>query len=183
MDVALFVYMGLALGIPLAAALLLLAYDVGISERHHSHHDTYVIGSNLMLVLVFVMIVMGVIGVLLGWLCTIGVFWVRYPLVMSFFDSFLVITFAFWLALRRYKVTTYDDRLEITPFLGPRRIVAYDDITTMEWTPSLLMPNGRNVGVYVGQKRVALLWSGLDLDQILVRMGRFDTLDSLSASR
>jgi len=177
------VYMGIAFLIPLASSLLLFVYDVGISERHHSHHDTYVIGSNLMITLVLAMILMGGIGILLGWLCLIGVFWMDCSFVMSFFDAFLVVTFAFWLVIRRYKVTTYDDRLEITPFFGPRTAVAYDDISAMEWTPSILMPSRRNVVIYVGQKPVALLWSGLDLEQILVRINRFDVLDSLSSAR
>ena len=177
------VYMGIAFCVPAASALLLFVYDVGISERHHSHHDTYVIGSNLMITLVLAMIVMGAIGILLGWLCLIGVFWLHYSLVMGFFDAFLVVVFAFWLILRRYKVTTYDDHLEITPFFGRKTTFSYSDITAMEWTPSILMPSRRNIGVYVEGKRAALLWSGLDLDQILMRINRFDILDSLSAAR
>ena len=51
----------------------------------------------------------------------------------------------------------------------------------MEWTPSILLQNSRNVRVFVGHRRRALLWGALDLDQILIRIDRFDVLDNLSS--
>ena len=176
-------YTALAVAIPVAASIIVFTREVGISERHHSHHDTYVIGSTLTLMLVFTMIIMGAIGLLLGWLCLVGVFRASYTVVLGFFDAFLVITFLLWLLLRRYKVVIYDDHLEYTPFFGHKVTVAYDEISAMEWSPSILMPSSRSIRVFVGNRRRVLLWSGLDLDQILVRINRFDTLDNLSSSR
>ncbi len=170
----------LSAGIPLFTALVLKFSDGGIAERHHSHHDTYVISSTLMWTLVFAMIVMGSLGILLGWLCKVGVFDVDESVVIGFFDAFLFVTFAYWWLIRRYKVVTYDDRLEVTPFLGRTASIAYRDISAMEWTPSLLIPNSRNVRVFVGHRSRALLWAGLDLDQILIRIDRFDALEDLA---
>ena len=39
-------------------------------------------------------------------------------------------------------------------------------------------PNGRNINVFVGNRRRALLWSALDLEQILIRINRFDVLEN-----
>lgn len=172
-----------AAGIPIMAGVLLWLESESISERHHSHHDTYVIASSLTWTLTFAMMFMGALGVLLGWLCMLGVFAADASVVLGFFDAFLFVSFAYWLVVRRYKVVTYDDRMEVTPFFGRTSSVNYADITAMEWTPSLLFPGGRNVRVFVGHRRRALLWSGLDLDQILIRINRFDTLEELPARR
>lgn len=171
----------LAAGIPLTAALILRVSDGGIAERHHSHHDTYVIASTLTWTLVFAMVIMGSLGVLLGWLCIVGVFVVDVAVVMGFFDAFLVVSFVYWWLVRRYKVVTYDERMEVTPFFGRTVSIDYEEISAMEWTSSLLLPNSRNVRVFVGHRRRALLWCGLDLDQILIRINRFDTLEDLAA--
>lgn len=172
-----------AVGIPLVSTIILRMSDAGISERHHSHHDTYVIASSLAWTLVFAMIVMGSLGVLMGWLCAVGVFGADPAVVMGFFDAFLVVSFLFWWLIRRYKVVTYDEHMTVTPFFGRTAFIAYGDISAMEWSPSILMPNGRNVRVFVGHRRRALLWSGLDLDQILIRINRFDALEDLATPR
>lgn len=169
----------LAAGIPLLATIILRFSDVGIAERHHSHHDTYVVAGTLSWTLVFSMIIMGALGVLLGWLCIVGVFDADIEVVMGFFDAFLIVTFVFWWLLRRYKVVTYDTRMEVTPFFGRTRSVSYDEISAMEWVPSISVSNGRNVHVFVGHRRAALLWAGLDLDQILIRINRFDAIEDL----
>lgn len=171
----------LAVFIPTVAALSLWANDAEIAERHHSHHDTYVIAGTLMLSLVFAMVFMGVLGLMLAWLCAVGVFSTQPAVPLAFFDAFLVVSAAYWWVLRRYKVVTYEDRLEVTPFFGRRTVIAYADISSMEWAPSFLIRGNRNVRVYVGNRRKALLWSVLDLDQILIRINRFDVLADLPA--
>lgn len=171
----------IAVGIPLAAAVLLWKNSGTIAERHHSHHDTYVVAGTLTWSLVFAMIFMGALGTLLGWLCTMGVFHMDPTVVLGFFDSFLVVSFLYWLLLRRYKVVTYDDRMEVTPFFGRTVEIPYARISAMEWTPSILMQSSRNVHVFVGTRRKAVLWGGLDLNQILIRINRFDVLDNVSS--
>lgn len=175
------VFAVLAAAVPLLAMLVLRLSTHDISERHHRYHDTYVIASSLTWTLVLVMIIMGSLCILLGWLCSIGVYTVKNTLIMSFFDAFLVMTFIQWLILRRYKVVTYDDYMTVTPFFGLKATIPYKDISVMKWTPSIIIRNGRNIRVFVGQDQRALLWSGLDLDQILIRINRFDALEDLAA--
>lgn len=170
-----------AAAIPLSAALMIWIDAGSIFERHHSHHDTYVVARTFSWTLMFAMIFMGSLGILLGWLCLVGVFNASAPVVLGFFDAFLGVSMGFWLILRRYKVVTYDERMEVTPFFGRMTTILYKDISAMEWVPSLLMPSSRNIRVFVGHRRRALLWAGLDLDQILIRVNRFDAIDNLSA--
>ncbi len=170
-----------AILIPLAATYMLWSSNGVISERHHSHHDTYVIAGTLSFSLVFAMILMGVLGVLFWWLCAVDVFKADGVVVMGFFDAFLVVSFVYWLLLRRYKVVTYDDYMVVTPFFGRSVSIPYARISAMQWSPSILKPGDKNVRVFVGHRRSALLWSALDLEQILIRIDRFDVLDNLSS--
>ena len=169
-----------SVAIPIAALIIVWLGDESIAERHHSHHDTYVIAGSLNFALLAAMIFMGSLGMLLGWLCMVEVFSVDASVVLGFFDAFLLVAFVYWLLLRRYKVVTYADRMRVTPFLGRTKTIDYESITAMEWAPSLLMPNNRNVWVHAGPRCKALLWSALDLDQILIRIDRFDALENLS---
>jgi hypothetical protein len=171
----------IAVLIPVVAGIMLWATSGDISERHHSHHDTYVMASTLSWSLVFSMVFMGALGILLEWLCMVGVFRANGVVVLGFFDAFLIVAFVYWLLLRRYKVVTYDDEMVVTPFLGKTVVIRYKDISAMEWTTSIITPKSRNVRVFVGHQRRALLWSVLDLNQILVRINRFDVLDNLSS--
>lgn len=169
----------ISLCLPLVALLSLWAIDTEIAERHHSHHDTYVIAGRLTLSLVLTMVFMGALSIILAWLCTVGVFETHPSVPLSFFDAFLVIAFVYWWVLRRYKVVTYEDHMEVTPFAGSRVSIAYSEISAMEWTPSHIIRNSRNVRVFVDNKPKTLLWSALDLDQILIRIDRFDVLADL----
>jgi len=164
--------------IPAIATISILVYNVDIAERHHRHHDTYLIAGTLTWSLVFAMVFMGALGTLVGWLCQVGVFSVDHVTVLGFVDSFLVVSFSYWVLLRRYKVVTYEDRLEVTPFWGRTASIDYADISLMEWSPSVLIFGGRNVQVFVGNKKRALLWSALDIEQILIRIDRFDVFEN-----
>ena len=167
--------------IPLLATFVFRVQDEGFSERHHSHHDTYVVSMSLTWTLVLAMFVMGALGILLGWLCSISVFETNSAVVMGFFDAYLLVSFLCWVCLVRYKVVTYDDYMAVTPFIGRTHAVTYAHITAMKLIPSVLIKGKRNIRVYEGDKKRALLWCGLDLDQILIRINRFETLEDLSA--
>lgn len=177
-DVSVWVFGAIAILIPATAVVFLLFRDAGIAERHHSHHDTYLVAGTLIWSMVFALVFMGTLGALLGWLCMIGVFQTNAETVLVFFDSFLVVAFVYWLFLRRYKVVTYEDHLEVTPFMGRRQSINYADISSLEYSPSFIITNGRNINVFVGNRRRALLWSALDLEQILIRINRFDVLEN-----
>ena len=167
--------------IPLLATIVLRAHDEGLSERHHSHHDTYTVSVSLTWTLVLSMFVMGVLGLLLGWLCSISVFETNASVVMGFFDAYLLASFFCWLLFVRYKVVTYDEYMEVTPFVGRMSTVVYEDITALKWTPSFLIKGKQSIRVYVGDKQRALLWCGLDLEQILIRINRFEVLENIAA--
>lgn len=163
----------------MVAALIEWGSDLGISERHHSHHDTYVVSGAFTRALVFAMIFMGCMGVVFCWLCRIGVFAASTVVVAGFFVAFIVVMFAMWALMRRYKVVTYDDRMEVTPFVGRTVEVRYADITEMEWANPWTVSDMPSIHVMVGDRYVATLWSALDLEQILQRINRYDVLENV----
>lgn len=168
--------MSLIAGIPLMAGVMVWASSTDISERHHSHHDTYTVASTFSWVVMFCMVFMGALGLLMAWLCSLDVYEVDSLLVLAFFASFLGVAFAVWVAMRRYKVVTFEDRMYVTPVVGPAVTIYYADITSMVWESSPFTSRSIGVTVYVGQRRRARLWTVLDLDQILMRVDRFDVL-------
>ena len=173
------VLIALVAGIPIVVSILEWAFASRTAERHHGHHDTYVVAASLSRAMVVSMIFMGFMGLLFALLCTNGVFEtaVDVRVVLGFFAAFLVVLLIIWLALRRYQVKLYDDYLEITPFVGPSEQVAYAEIDRMAWTGIRAGTGYQNLSVYVGGKRVAVLLGILDIDQILMRINRFDALD------
>ena len=166
-------------GIPLVAVIIEWAAAAHTAERHHSHHDTYVVASSLLRAMVISMVFMGLMGLFLAWLCRDGVFGdaVDVRVVLGFFAAFLVVLMLIWLALHRYRVMLYDDSMTVRPFLGADRTVAYADIERLAWTGIRAGTGYQNLSVYSGGKRVAILLGILDIDQILMRINRFDVLD------
>lgn len=173
------VLLALMAGVPVVAAVIEWSGDLGISERHHSHHDTYVVSSAFTRALVFAMIFMGSMGLIFCWLCTVGVFAASVEVIAGFFAAFLVVMFAMWFLMRRYKVVTYDDRMEVTPFVGPERVIRYRDITSMTWANHWTMGEVPSVHVMVGGRYAAMIWSAIDVEQILQRINRYDVLESV----
>ena len=55
--------------LPIFALLFEHVGNVRISERHHRHHDTYVVPVAFTRGLVLAMAFMSVLGLVLGWLC------------------------------------------------------------------------------------------------------------------
>ena len=166
-------------GIPLIAAFLEWAIGRGAAERHHGHHDTYVVAASLTRAMVVSMVFMGIMGLFLSKLTSDGVFAGRVDVrvVLGFFAAFLVVLMIIWLELRRYQVKLYDEAMVVTPFVGPSKTIPYADIDRMAWTGIRAGTGYQNLSVYVGEKRAALLLGILDIDQILMRINRFDVLD------
>ena len=169
--------------IPLFAVIMLMPMmtlpiellgDNVIIERHHLHHDTYLVPRSISSALMLMMLFVGMLGVVVGWLCNVGVFHADIVIVLAFFATFIMATFVLWLGIRRYRLMTYDDRLQVRGFAGPTRIVRYADITEIRRLPRTLN-NYQSVRVYAGETRI-FLWGLLDLDQILARIDRFDVL-------
>lgn len=172
------VFLALVALVPLVAAILDWALSLGISERHHSHHDTYEISDTLMKAIVMGMVFMGIAGVLFAWLCTTGVFAADVDAILGFFVAFLLVLFCTWLAMRRYSVKLYDDVMEVTPFVGRSVTVAYDDITAMRWRGRRLASGYQSLGIWVGARCRTTIWGGLDIEQILLHIDRFDCLEN-----
>ncbi len=162
--------------LPIVALVYQRVADTGMAERHHRHHDTYVVPVMLTRTLSVVMLFMAVLGAALTWLCSLGAFTASPLVVLSFFLSFVATTFCLWFVMRHYSVVTYRDYMVITPFAGRKRTIRYRDIERMEWTRSII-GSRQNVRVYVrGQKRGSTIWGTLDVQQILMGVNRFDVL-------
>ena len=165
--------------IPAIAVILEWSAAARTASRHHTHHDTYVVATSLSRAMVVSMVFMGLMGLFLGKLTSDGVFAgsADARVVLGFFVAFLGVLFVIWLALRRYQVKLYDGYMEVTPFIGPNVEIAYDDIDSMVWSGIRAGTGYQNLGVYVDGKRAATLLGILDIDQILMRINRFDVLD------
>ena len=162
--------------LPVVACLIEWAGSAGISERHHSHHDTYVISSALSRSLAFAMVLMGAIGLMLGWLCDVGGFDVSADVVVPFFSSFVIVVFVLWAFMRRYRVSLYDDFMDVRPYIGHMRTVKYDQIERMEWTGVRCGTGFRSLVIYPAGEHPVKLPGVLDLEHILVRIDRDDAL-------
>ena len=126
-----------AVVIPLVATLMLVRGNGTIAERHHSHHDTYLIANTFTWMLVFAMIVMGSLGILLGWLCTLDVFTSDKTAAAFFKESSALLTSRLLPALSliglhefdtdvQMLVTMFDENDETTS-LDPKKIAAADE--------------------------------------------------------
>lgn len=166
----------IAVGMPLLSIFIELAGSAGISERHHSHHDTFVISSALTRSVVLSMVFMGVTGLLLTWLCALSVFRADPTVVLSFFSSFIFVAFFMWLIMRRYRVSLYDDFMDVRPFFGGMRSVNYADIESMEWAGVRVGTGYRDLVVYEDGDVFTRIPGVLDIEQILLRIDRYDVL-------
>ena len=162
--------------IPAVALVLEHVGNVRISERHHSHHDTYVVPVSFTRGLDLAMTFMSVLGLVLGWLCAALEFLPEALPVFAFFDAFIVTCFVMWAILRRYKVSVFDERLMITPFLGSDATVRYDRIDVMQWTGLRKASGYRDLIIWAGGRRVGRLSGMVDIEQILMAIDRFDAL-------
>ncbi len=172
-----FALMVVAIIIPVISSLIdAMSNAAGISERHHSHHDTFVVETSFSRAVIIAMYFMAVVGIILSWLCTMDVFTARPVVVLSFFVAFLAVMLVMWLGMRRYRVAAYDDYMDITPFVGSTIHIVYSDIERMEWYGLRKGSGYRNLRIYVDGRPVGMLWGVLDVEQILMRVDRFDVL-------
>ena len=74
-----------------------------------------------------------------------------------------------------------DNQMIVTPFLGGDVTVGYADIESMEWTGFRKGTGYRDLAIYVGGRKVVTLVGVLDLEQVLVRINRFDVLGRSSS--
>lgn len=165
-----------AVAVPLAALLMERAGSVRITERHHSHHDTYVVSAPFSRALVTAMSFMSVLGLTLAALCSLGVFVGDGSFSLAFADSFLVACFVMWCMLCRYRVSTFHDCMEVTPLVGESVWVRYDQIERLEWVGLRMESGFRSLNVWVDGRRAVTLLGIVDVERIVMRMDRFDLL-------
>lgn len=163
-------------GIPLVAIIAELLAGEKLSERHHVHHDTYTLSPVVSRTLVLVMVFMGVLGGLVSWLCHLGVFATEPTVPLAFFISFQMTLFVMAIGVIRYQVMAYDDHMVVRPGFGRTRTIRYDQIDRMEWVQSFLGPRLRDMRVHTRQDVTVRLWCLLDIEQILLRIDRFETI-------
>lgn len=166
----------IAVLVPALALFLEHAGNVRIAERHHRHHDTYVVPTGFTRAVVLAMTFLSVAGLVLSWVCLTDVSSTDPMIVLAFTDSFVVTGFVLWSVLCRYKVSVFGDRMVITPFLGKDVEVLYAQIERMEWVGVRRGSGMRSLDVYVGGARAARLSSIVDVSQILMSIDRFDVL-------
>lgn len=165
-----------ALVVPLVALVVEHVGNVRIAERHHSHHDTYVVSAEFTRSLVLAMSFMAALGLLVAWLCDQDVFLADEVMVLAFFDAFLVTCFVMWSLICRYRVSTFSDSMAVTPPLGPKVWVRYDQIDRLEWSGLRVGTGFRNLVVWVGGRRAVTLLGIVDVEQIIMSIDRFDLL-------
>ena len=165
-----------ALVVPLVALVVEHVGNVRIAERHHSHHDTYVVSAEFTRSLVLAMSFMAALGLLVAWLCDQDVFLADEVMALAFFDAFLVTCFVMWSLICRYRVSTFSDSMAVTPPLGPKVWVRYDQIDRLEWSGLRVGRGFRNLVVWVGGRRAVTLLGIVDVEQIIMSIDRFDLL-------
>lgn len=162
--------------VPLVALVLERAGNVRFTERHHSHHDTYVVSAPFRRSLVLAMAFMAALGLALACLSRRDVFIDDGALALGFADAFLVTCFVAWRLLCRYRVSTFGDCMAVTPLVGPQVWVGYDQIERLEWTGMRMESGFRSLAVWVGGRHVVTLLGIVDVEQIIMSIDRFDLL-------
>ncbi len=168
--------------LPAVAATLLehVAAPMRLTERHHAHHDTYVVPPDFMRSLVVAMLVMGCTGVLLGIFCVLGLFDSTPELVLAFVDGFVATMFVSWVALCRYKISLFEDRAVLTPFIGRDAFFFYSDVVAMDWSGIRRKSGYRDLNVHLNDGRDVRIYGVTDIEQVLLHIDRFDVLAPLT---
>lgn len=166
----------IAVVVPLAALLHERAGTVRMSERHHSHHDTYVVPASFTRSITLAMLFMSALGLLLALLCKAHVLLARPLVVLGFSDAFVVTCFVMRWALCRYRVSTFRDCMVVTPFVGGEAWVRYDQIERLVWSGLRMESGFRTLDVWVDGRRAVRLSGIVDVEQIIMSIDRFDLL-------
>lgn len=165
-----------AIGLPIAAIAIQLLVGTRISERHHTHHDTYGVSPVVSRTLVLVMVFMGGLGAIIGWLSDLGVFQATPELALAFFIAFELTLLVMVMAVVRYRVMVYEEYMIVWPPFGLPRTLYYDRIDRMQWRSSYLGPHLHDLCVWTDDNKHARIWCLVDIEQVLLRIDRFDVM-------
>ncbi len=151
-----------------------------ISERHHAHHDTYLVPPLFTRGVALCMVLFALLGDMIGVMCLMRVFSADPTVCLAFFDAAVITMWVLWATLCRYKVSIFEAneehgrRVVITPLIGLPKVVRVDDITHMSWFGMRKNSGYRDLLFWENGKRLAHIWAIVDLEQILLHIDRFD---------
>ncbi len=151
-----------------------------ISERHHAHHDTYLVPPLFTRGVALCMVLFALLGDMIGVMCLMRVFSADPTVCLAFFDAAVITMWVLWATLCRYKVSIFEAneehgrRVVITPLIGLPKVVRVDDITHMSWFGMRKNSGYRDLLFWENDKRLAHIWAIVDLEQILLHIDRFD---------
>ena len=166
----------LAVLLPLVVLFFERTTVTRIQERHHSHHDTYTVPPAYVHGLVSAALIVGVLGLMVAWLCLARVMRGNAVTILVFTDSFVAFLLVAWAAARDYKISLFQSRMVATLPFGRSVAVDYASIDRMVWHGVRRSTGYRNLTVWADGRRVCTLWSTLDLERILMHIDRFDAL-------
>lgn len=169
-----------AVGVPAVALVLERGGNVRISERHHSHHDTYAVPVAFTRSIVLAMTLMAALGLLLALLCGARLVGEDPVQVLAFTDGFVATCLALWVMFGRYRVSTFDGCMVVTPLVGRRVWIRYEEIDHLEWAGLRSESGFRNLVVYVAGRRPVTLYGIMDIEQLIMSIDRFDLLPQSS---
>lgn len=164
--------------IPVLAFAIGLLFSPDMAERHHIHHDTYSISQVITRTLLLVMTFMGILGGVTGWLCHLGVFTSDPVVPLAFFVAFQLSIFVVFIALNRCRVMAYDDRMFVRPWFRRQREVPYGQIERMVRRPYPATPHFNDLLIYLKDGSRIRVSGLLDIEQMLLRIDRFDAMPS-----
>lgn len=150
-----------------------------LAERHHSHHDTYLVPPDFLRSLAVAMLLVGCLGVLLGTFCGVGLFDSDMICVLAFTDTFTWMALVMWLMMARYKVSLFEDRGVIVPLVGRSICFFYSDIASIRWSGPRRASGYRDLVITDIDGRRYKIKGIIDIEQVLLHVDRFDVLESL----
>jgi hypothetical protein len=147
-----------------------------IAERHHQHHDTYLVPQSFTRFLVTWTLIVSAVGIGAAALAWGGVIPGHVSLMLGVFLALDLVLAVEWVLSRHYRIATFTDHLTVRTFLGHEVTLDYASIERMSWLPARLSGFPDLSVTYGGGKRIKL--SGMvDLDQVVERIGRSDVLE------
>lgn len=170
------ILVGIALLTSLIASVWAHVGEARMSERHHRHHDTYMVNARFTRSLLSAIHVIALLEVALVLCSRVFEYRAHVQETLIFFDCFLLTLFVAWALLRRYKVSVYDTQTILTPMIGFEKIVRHKEISCMAWCGIRKASGYRNLAIYVGNKRALELWGSVDIERILLRIDRYDAI-------
>jgi len=104
----------------------------------------------------------------------------------SFFAAFSYTLSCALIIISRYSIQTYENEMHLTTLMGATYVIPYADIVSMYWTsrssfleaPALRLcytPVPDQSAHHAHPMHIKI-WALLDIDQILLRINRFDVL-------